>query len=251
MRRGLESHRVCNPKWSGAPFIVLGIEQKMTTPQAELPPLNVLLTHLEWNLKRMEEIQKEKKTDYFRDAALQRYGFTFDSALKCIRAGALLKSQTCETAEECFELAERLGWLGQNADWQALVSAHEKMNPDSLKDLEGRYGGRLVPIKLDVTDDSSIANAAKVAKDVDILVNNSGIFRMSGFFTGNTVDTLQENMDVNVFGLVKLTKSFIDVLRGKERAAIVNIASIAALGNMPMAATYSASKAAVHSITRA
>ncbi len=106
----------------------------MTAPQEELPPLKVLLTHLEWNLKRMEEVQRQEKTDYFRDAALQRYGFTFDSALKCIRAGARLQNAQCETAEECFELAERLEWLGSNADWQDMVDAHEKMNPASLKD---------------------------------------------------------------------------------------------------------------------
>ena len=106
----------------------------MTAPQEELPPLKVLLTHLEWNLKRMEEVQKEEKTDYFRDAALQRFGFTFDSTLKCIRAGARLQNLQCETAEECFELAERLEWLGPNADWQDMVGAHEKMNPASLRD---------------------------------------------------------------------------------------------------------------------
>lgn len=106
----------------------------MTTPQEKLPSLKVLLTHLEWNLKRMEEFQKEQKTDYFRDAALQRYGFTFDSALKCIRAGAHLKNLQCETAEECFDLAERQDWLESNVDWQEMVAAHAKMNPASLPD---------------------------------------------------------------------------------------------------------------------
>ena len=106
----------------------------MTTPQEELPPLKVLLTHLEWNLKRMEEVQKEEKTDYFRDAALQRYGFTFDSALKCIRSGALLNNQQCKTVEEYFDLAERLGWLGSDSDWQEMVTAYEKMNPASRKE---------------------------------------------------------------------------------------------------------------------
>lgn len=100
----------------------------MTTPQEELPPLKILLTHLEWNLKRMAEVQREEKTDYFRDAALQRYGFTCDSALRCIRAGALPKNQPCETVAECFELAAGEGWWGRNADWQAMVTAHAKMN---------------------------------------------------------------------------------------------------------------------------
>ena len=118
----------------GALSIASGNEQKMTMQQGELPPLKILLTHLEWNLKRMEDVLKEEKTDYFRDAALQRYGFTFDSALKCIHAGARLKNRQCGTAPQCFELAAEEGWFAPNTDWQNIVEAHDEMNPASLKD---------------------------------------------------------------------------------------------------------------------
>ena len=123
-------------------------------------------------------------------------------------------------------------------------------NLDSLNELKARYRDRLMPTKLDVTDDASIAAAMKIADDVDILINNAGIFITGGFFSSDTIESLNKNHEVNVLGLVKLTNSFISVLKKKKEAAIVNISSITGLANMPMAATYSATKAAVHSITQ-
>jgi len=121
-------------------------------------------------------------------------------------------------------------------------------NPNTLNDLKKKYGDRLVPITLDVTNDQSIDKAAKIATDVEILINNAGVFSTGGFFAENTYTSLKTNLEVNVWGLIKLTHELIDSLKSKDSAAIVNIASLAGLANMPMGATYSATKAAVHSI---
>lgn len=123
-------------------------------------------------------------------------------------------------------------------------------NLDSLNELKEQYRDRLIPTTLDVTDDTSISTAVENAGDVEILINNAGIFVMGGFFSSDTIENLKKNHEVNVLGLVKLTNSFIGVLKKKKAAAIVNISSVAGLGNMPMAATYSATKATVHSITQ-
>jgi len=50
--------------------------------------------------------------------------------------------------------------------------------------------------------------------------------------------------------LVKLSLSMIDHLKNKSHAAIVNISSVLGLASMPISGAYSASKAAVHSITQ-
>lgn len=121
-------------------------------------------------------------------------------------------------------------------------------NVSTLDKLKMVYGERLVPIELDVTKDSTIKNAAKMATDVEILINNAGIFSPGNFMDGNLLESLQTNLDVNVWGLVKLTNAFLEILKNKETAAIVNLSSVAGLASMPMALTYSASKAAVHSI---
>jgi len=117
-----------------------------------------------------------------------------------------------------------------------------------LDSLKSCYGERLVPIELDVTSDESISRAAASATDIEILVNNAGIFSVGNFLSGNLLESLQTNFEVNVWGLVKLTNAFLGTLRQQESAAIVSVSSIIGLASMPMGLTYCASKAAVHSV---
>jgi len=117
-----------------------------------------------------------------------------------------------------------------------------------LDSLKSCYGERLVPIELDVTSDDSINRAAASATDIEILVNNAGIFSVGNFLSGNLLESLQTNFEVNVWGLVKLTNAFLGTLRQQESAAIVSVSSIIGLASMPMGLTYCASKAAVHSV---
>ncbi len=122
-------------------------------------------------------------------------------------------------------------------------------NPASLTELAQQFEGRLIPVQLDVTDEQSIAAAAQQIDKVDILVNNAGIFAMGGIINGDVLGSLKTNLDVNVWGVVKLTNALKDKLI-QPNGAIINISSVAGLGNMPMAGTYSVSKAAVHSVTQ-
>ncbi len=96
------------------------------------PSLNILLTHLEWNIKHLEEIQKQEKSDYYRNAALQRFGFTVDSALKCIRTGAMDQKTTCLTAQDCHKFANKMGWLENKKIWEDLFQDYEKINGNTL-----------------------------------------------------------------------------------------------------------------------
>ena len=98
----------------------------------ELPPLSVLLTHLDWNLQRMAEMESKERTEYYRNAALQRYGFTFDSAVRCIKAYARNHQERCETPAECLQLAGRLGWLPKEMDWEEMLESYQRMKPDAL-----------------------------------------------------------------------------------------------------------------------
>jgi NADP-dependent 3-hydroxy acid dehydrogenase YdfG len=123
-------------------------------------------------------------------------------------------------------------------------------NITSLNDLKAKYKDRLIPVELDVTKDESIANAAEKATDIDILVNNAGVLVPGNFTFGNILESMETNFDVNVWGLVKLTNAFFNKMKGSDSAAIVSIFSVAGLANMPVASTYSASKAAVHSIVQ-
>lgn len=123
-------------------------------------------------------------------------------------------------------------------------------NIDTLKDLKSEYGDRLIPVQLDVTDSESINKAASQIEELDILVNNAGVFSIGKIFSDKAESSLKENLDVNVWGLIKLTRAVAHLLTKKEETSIINISSLAGLANMPMAATYSISKAAVHSATQ-
>lgn len=120
----------------------------------------------------------------------------------------------------------------------------------SMDDLKPEYGNRLVPIFLDLRDDKSVIKATRLTKDVEILINNAGVYEPGGFCSDETLESMAANFEVNVWGLVKLTVSLIDRLKQRECAAIVNVSSVLGLASMPIAGAYSASKAAVHSITQ-
>jgi NAD(P)-dependent dehydrogenase (short-subunit alcohol dehydrogenase family) len=129
----------------------------------------------------------------------------------------------------------------------------------------GRLGARMVLI--DVTDDASVAAAAKTVEadgGLDVLINNAGI---EGRAAGNavigaadvTAAEMQATFDTNVFGIVRVTHAFLPLLQRSTAPVIVNLSS--SLGSMAKVTApgtpqyaypgvaYPASKAAVNLIT--
>lgn len=107
-------------------------------------------------------------------------------------------------------------------------------------------------IRVDVSDDDTVrAGVAAVVERfgrIDILVNNAGI-GAQGTIADNTDDEWRRVFDVNLFGLVRVTRAALPWLRESPAAAIVNMASIAATAGLPARALYGASKGAVLSLT--
>jgi len=83
-----------------------------------------------------------------------------------------------------------------------------------------------------------------------VLVNNAGIGAV-GTVEENPDDEWMRVLDVNVLGLVRVTRAALPHLRRSPAAAIVNTCSIAATAGLPRRALYSASKGAVLALTRA
>lgn len=123
-------------------------------------------------------------------------------------------------------------------------------NIASLEELTNKYGSKVVPVELDVTNIDSIKAAASKIEDIDILVNNAGVFSIGQIFSEEANASLEENLSVNVWGVINLSNALVKHLKKESPTAIVNISSLAGIGNMPMCATYSVSKAAVHSMTQ-
>jgi NAD(P)-dependent dehydrogenase (short-subunit alcohol dehydrogenase family) len=135
-------------------------------------------------------------------------------------------------------------FLAQGAK-KVYVGAREINSVDELVSL---YGEKIVPVLLEFTDDATITEASQIATDVDILINNAGVLAYGNFLGGNLVESLTKNLEVNVWGTVKLTQAFLPKLQQKENACIATISSIAGLANSPELMTYSMSKAAIHSM---
>ena len=116
----------------------------------------------------------------------------------------------------------------------------------------------LYSVVADVTDDAAVrdavAEAARVLGRLDILVNNAGVGG-AGTVEDNDDDAWHRVLDVNVLGIVRVTRAALPLLRqaARERgqAAIVNTCSVAAIAGLPQRALYSASKGAVYSLTLA
>ncbi|MCW2750495.1 MAG: family oxidoreductase, partial [Aeromicrobium sp.] len=106
----------------------------------------------------------------------------------------------------------------------------------------------------DVGDDAAVRAAVDgVVSELgglDILVNNVGI-GAQGTVGDNPDDEWSRVLDINVIGLVRVTRACLPALRRSTQAAIVNTSSIAATAGLPNRALYSASKGAVLALTRA
>jgi 2-keto-3-deoxy-L-fuconate dehydrogenase len=106
----------------------------------------------------------------------------------------------------------------------------------------------------DVSDDASVragvAAAVEALGGLDILVNNAGI-GAAGTVEDNPDEQWHRVLDVNVVGIVRVTRAALPHLRDSRHAAIVNTCSIAASAGLPQRALYSASKGAVYALTLA
>jgi NAD(P)-dependent dehydrogenase (short-subunit alcohol dehydrogenase family) len=124
---------------------------------------------------------------------------------------------------------------------------------NDLAPLTTRHGARVVALQLDVTNPAHIAAAVSAAPDVQLLVNNAGFAGHTGgtFTDSKWIIAGRQEMDVNFFGTFAVTQAFAPVLAKNGGGAITNIASVASLVNFALLASYSASKAAVHSLTQA
>ncbi len=134
------------------------------------------------------------------------------------------------------------------------VFAGVRKDPDG-EHLKRESSGRITPLRIDVTDASTITSAAgTVTKIVDGaglagLVNNAGIV-VAGPLEFLPLDKIRQQFEVNVFGQLAVTQAFLPLLR-KARGRVVNMGSISGRVSNPFIAPYSASKFALESFTDA
>jgi len=120
-----------------------------------------------------------------------------------------------------------------------------------LDDLVAQFQGKVVSVELDVTNLEQIQRVAQEANDTQVLINNAGVAELSGCIHNYDEKTARQELEVNYFSPLHLIKAFSKNLIKNNNGAIVNVISIAGLTPSPLHVTYSASKAALHSLTQA
>ncbi|MFB5267471.1 oxidoreductase [Paenibacillus enshidis] len=121
--------------------------------------------------------------------------------------------------------------------------------PEQLNDLTVKYGARILPVALDVTDTEQVEAAVQQAIDtfgvLDVLVNNAGYANSSPIEETEEED-LRAQFDTNFFGVAHMTKAALPVMRKQRSGHIIQISSIGGrVGGSPGLSAYQAAKFAV------
>ncbi|MEM9448341.1 MAG: SDR family oxidoreductase [Cyanobacteria bacterium P01_E01_bin.6] len=121
---------------------------------------------------------------------------------------------------------------------------------DSVAPLVEKYGDKVVPIQVDLSDPQSITAAAQTATDVQVVVNNAGVLKTSTPLVEDAIASLEFEMSVNVYGLINMAQAFAPVLKANGGGVFAQLNSVVSMKAFSNFATYSASKAAAYSITQ-
>lgn len=124
-----------------------------------------------------------------------------------------------------------------------VVATMRTPRPELLPDSD-----RIRVLALDVTNPQSIAAAIAAAGPIDVLVNNAGV-GVVGAFEATPMQTTREVFETNTFGVIAMTRAVVPQFRERRSGVIVNVTSSTTLAPMPLAAVYTASKAAIEGFT--
>lgn len=109
-------------------------------------------------------------------------------------------------------------------------------------------------IQFDVRDKEAVFNAVESLenewKNIDVLINNAGNAHGLAPFDTADLEDLEAMIDINVKGLIYVSKAIIPILKQSSNAHIINLSSIAGKEVYPNGGTYCASKAAVESLSK-
>jgi short-subunit dehydrogenase len=112
----------------------------------------------------------------------------------------------------------------------------------------------LTMLALDVRSDASVAACVNAVSSqagrLDVLVNNAG-YELAGALEEHSLDEAKAQFETNFFGVVRMTKAVLPLMRRQKQGQIINISSLSGLAPIPFMGMYSASKFAVEGYTEA
>ena len=135
--------------------------------------------------------------------------------------------------------------------YRAVVTARD---PRKIQDLTTGHEGRVLVLKLDVTNAAEAADAVKKAEttfgSIDVLVNNAG-YGYVGAVEESEEDEIRAIIETNFFGLERMIRAVLPGMRRRRHGGIVNLSSIGGLVGFPGTGYYNATKFAVEGLSEA
>ncbi|WP_415326277.1 SDR family oxidoreductase [Chryseobacterium sp. MMS23-Vi53] len=139
--------------------------------------------------------------------------------------------------------------LFHSKGWNVIATMRSPENEQELTQLEN-----VLVVPLDVQDEKSVHAAVQKGINrfgkIDALLNNAG-YAVMGIFETATEEQIQNQFDVNVFGMMRTTKAVLSLMRTQGDGIIVNISSVAGRVGLPFASIYESSKFAVEGFSEA
>lgn len=126
------------------------------------------------------------------------------------------------------------------------AAARDESSFNSLLEINSKI---VEPVLLDVTNQRHIKQLTNTISELDLLINNAGIINACFFTAENAIEIARLEMETNYYAPLNIIHAFLPQLK-QSKGAIVNISSIAGISNFPSIGPYSATKAALHSLTQ-
>ncbi|KAJ6519216.1 short-chain alcohol dehydrogenase [Mycena sanguinolenta] len=127
-------------------------------------------------------------------------------------------------------------------------------NPTPEHELAKMNDPRMFVQRLDVQESASIKPAIDAGIEkfgtINVLLNNAG-YGESGLFEAIPREKIQDQFDVNLFGLMDVTRAILPHFRANNGGGLINVSSGAGLWSLPITSIYSASKFALEGFTEA
>jgi len=147
-------------------------------------------------------------------------------------------------------IAEKLARLG----YKVYGTSRKQQPLDGKNSAEGNGSGFFRFIQLDVCNEESVKNAVEYVLEregtIDILINNAG-FGIAGSVEDTSTEEAQKQFDTNFFGVHRMLRHVLPVMRKNQKGIIINISSVAGVFPIPFQSMYSASKFALESMSEA
>lgn len=133
---------------------------------------------------------------------------------------------------------------------QAVLAAGQQVaatarHPEQLADLVARYGARILPLPLDVTDAAQIDAAVRAAVAhfgrLDVVVNNAG-FGITGAAEAYTEEQVRSQLETNLYAPIAVTRAVLPYLRQQRSGHLLQISSVGGRVGNPGVSIYQAAK---------